>query len=475
MKTIVILLKNIFLLTLLMGFQKKIIAQEDTSQQPIEQHLHVYYVQNPATDQFHRIDPNRINSGQSLFGGNPEMEIAQTLLQEIFNSTRDISFQQSINETLHASSNTIALFLYYDNEPLNEAYTSETWNNCIENGHFSSCITMENGNEYTRIIHYGSNQMNKNGIEFTKNRIVELLSNSGNFGDQINERATRRPTSSPSIPRRCRQKSFTIPGTYEEFENAVTEWMAGCVVTNSIRDDTGTAMNRHEFLVHGNPTLIQVWNRIRERQGDVLIDATHISNGHRTQEISFSDANRRIPIIEEPDDFEVTSINPPVEETIQSGVQSRPEIPAEPNPNGLFRGSLSSGLKYLIEGYGHTLGEQYDGLVYQSRLHGFLDSFARAAEMLDINNLQVRGSSLIRTTSPLPNDIIRNHGHPTYLEGYRQGRSDAYNSLRNLEQISHVEGPIRYQSTEMLLLLKSTYENNRTSIYNALRRTIPSR
>lgn len=284
------------------------------------------------------------------------------------------------------------------------------------------------------------------------------------------ERAVQRSASHNSVARRCRQRLFAIPQSYLAFENAIAQWQARCVVTDSIRDERGLPMNRHESLVHGNPTLIAVWNRIHGRDGNVLISARHISNGHRTQEIYFDIVRRVIPQIEEPDDFDIEPILP--DRHVPEGSQPIPELPEPPDPRDLrpsldLSKALRSGLIYLLKGYRRSIAQQNDSLVYQSRLKGFLDSIAIAAASLDMNNLQIRGSSLIDITGPLPSDIRRNHSHPTYLRGYRRGRTDAYNSLRNKEQLARVEGPIRYRSTEYLLLLKSTYQG-RSQIYDAL-------
>ena len=309
------------------------------------------------------------------------------------------------------------------------------------------------------------------------------------------ERLLQRGASNQSIPRRCRQRTFNIPRNYEDLENSVAQWMAGCVVTNSIQDDRGIPMNRHQSLVYGNPTLIRdVWNRIVGREGTVVISARHLTNGHRTNEIIFSIVPRRIARVRDPDDFEILQVSPIERSDLQTNSPTPPDIPDPPNPLSLLpipidrsnpRNSIrpdnllrvdrfmTQGLKYLLKGYLHTLGQQYDGVLYRGAVNGFLDSLARAAVSLNTNNLRVRGSLLIDVTSPIPRDIRNRYWQRPFLRGYRSGRLDAHRMLRSQENITLVEGPIRYRSTEMLLWLKSTYRT-REGIFNALKEMFES-
>ena len=137
--------------------------------------LMVYYVEDPSSDQYRLINPNEITSGQLLFGGNPEMEIAQNLVRDIFIPGSDSDFQQSVMNALSNHNKPLALFLYYDRGPLDESAASANWTNCLENGHFTSCVTAETGDEYERVVHYGANQMNADGLVLAKNRFIELI------------------------------------------------------------------------------------------------------------------------------------------------------------------------------------------------------------------------------------------------------------------------------------------------------------
>ena len=176
MKTIVILLRNIFLLTLLIGFQKKIIAQEDNSQQLLEQRLRVYYVEDPNNDD--RPHPVRITRDSDIFGGNPNMEHAQTLIRAIF-GTGELHdpFREQLANGLRTFRKPMAIFIYNDIEPLEQGVSS-MWVNCIDNQHFFSCATISGNNNYQRILHYGTQQLNNEEIAFSKAGIIRLLTQS---------------------------------------------------------------------------------------------------------------------------------------------------------------------------------------------------------------------------------------------------------------------------------------------------------
>ena len=154
----------------------------------LRDHLMVYYVEDPSSDQYLLINPNEITSGQLLFGGNPEMEIAQNLVRDIFIPGSDSDFQQSVMNALSNRNKPHALFLYYDRGPLDESAASANWTNCLENGHFTSCVTVEAGDEFAGIVHYGANQINSDGLALAKNRILDLLGTTNSQGAQIARR-----------------------------------------------------------------------------------------------------------------------------------------------------------------------------------------------------------------------------------------------------------------------------------------------
>ncbi len=137
--------------------------------------LMVYYVEDPSSDQFRLLNLDEITSGQQLFGGNHQLDIAQTIIREIFIPAEGTAFQESIVQALRRQDRPLALFLYYDRGPLDEAVASANWTNCIANGHFTSCVTSETDDEYAAIIHYGADQMNSDGILTAKNRLLSLM------------------------------------------------------------------------------------------------------------------------------------------------------------------------------------------------------------------------------------------------------------------------------------------------------------
>ena len=160
-------------------------AQESNVDSFLRDHLMVYYVEDPSSDQYRLLDSNEITSGQLLFGGNPEMEIAQQLIREIFIPESGNEFQESVIEALRREDQPMALFIYFDRGPIDEASASANWTNCIENGRFTSCVTVEAGDEYAGIIHYGANQMNGDGFDMAKNRFLELLTNVVDGSSQV--------------------------------------------------------------------------------------------------------------------------------------------------------------------------------------------------------------------------------------------------------------------------------------------------
>lgn len=151
------------------------VAQDSNVNNFLRDRLMVYYVEDPSTDQYRLLRPDELSSGQNLFGGNPEMEIAQSLLGQIFSPSSDTAVQETVIMALRRYDRPLALFLYHDRGPLDEAVASANWTNCIDNSHFTSCVTVEDGDEYAAIVHYGSNQMNADGLTTAQNRLLSLL------------------------------------------------------------------------------------------------------------------------------------------------------------------------------------------------------------------------------------------------------------------------------------------------------------
>lgn len=241
MRHIIILLKSIFLLTLLIGFQKKIIAQEDNSQQLLEQQLRVYYVEDPNNDD--RPHPVRITRDSDIFGGNPDMEHAQTLIRAIF-GTGELHdpFREQLANALSRVRKPLAIFLYNDIEAL-EGGVSEMWINCIKDEHLFSCATVSGNDEYVRIIHYGANQLNNESIAHSKAGIIRLLSHSrgsGGWWDAVNEGTTE-------------EFEVCVPfvSDYEEFRSSVvanSEEIRYGMISRSNPEYAEEVIDRRPFL-----------------------------------------------------------------------------------------------------------------------------------------------------------------------------------------------------------------------------------
>ena len=167
---------KIVMLFVLLCYCKNIQAQESDVPSFLRDHLMIYYVENPSGDEYVLINPNELTSGNSLFGNNPQMDVAQNMLREIFSPSTDTSFRERVVEILGRYSNPVALFLYYESGPLDEASATANWTNCIESGQFSACVTVEAGDEYAGIIHYGSSEINSEGLLAAKSHFLQLLS-----------------------------------------------------------------------------------------------------------------------------------------------------------------------------------------------------------------------------------------------------------------------------------------------------------
>jgi hypothetical protein len=103
-----------------------------------------------------------------------------------------------------------------------------------------------------------------------------------NFGE--------RPTAVQPPPRlaaRCYELRLVVPRTYEELEAAVERWIATCVQSRTVV--RGAPAHREHELVRGNPTLRQVWERIRDAAGKMLsIRAEYVWGPNRVESIRFS-------------------------------------------------------------------------------------------------------------------------------------------------------------------------------------------
>ncbi len=167
-----------------------IIGQESNTNGFLRDHLMIYYVEDPSSDQYRLVNPGEITSERNLFGGHPQMEVAQQLIRSIFSPGDNQEYQQTVIEIIRNYEKPVALFLYSNEGPLDEAVASENWTNCIESGHFTSCVTIEADDEYARIVHYGGHQMNNDGIELAKNRLLSLLGSDTNSSSEAQNGVT---------------------------------------------------------------------------------------------------------------------------------------------------------------------------------------------------------------------------------------------------------------------------------------------
>ncbi|MEX0290258.1 MAG: hypothetical protein AB3N14_14215 [Flavobacteriaceae bacterium] len=205
---------KIALVALIFGLQGPYLsAQPSNPSQIIQNRLRVYYVQNPNGDNDgHAV---ALDNMESTFGNNPNMERAQQLVRAIFDSREEHpQFRTSLARALRAASRPYALFLYDDTDPLN-AGVSQNWTNCINNGHFYACSTVDEGDEYGRILHYGAFQMNSENLDGTLAGLIRLLHHSrsrGGWWDRITEANTE-------------QFEVCIPfsNSYEEFRQSVVQ------------------------------------------------------------------------------------------------------------------------------------------------------------------------------------------------------------------------------------------------------------
>ncbi|WP_394750117.1 hypothetical protein [Spongiimicrobium salis] len=150
-------------------------SQDSDANQFLRDRLMVYYVEDPSSNQYRLLQTNEINSAENLFGNNPQMEVAQNLIRDIFTPAEDGSFQEDVAQALGSYTKPVALFLYYDQGPVDIEIASANWTNCIERGQFTSCVTVEADDEYAGIVHYGSNQMSQEGLLETKGHLLQLF------------------------------------------------------------------------------------------------------------------------------------------------------------------------------------------------------------------------------------------------------------------------------------------------------------
>lgn len=151
------------------------ITQVSNRAEFLRDHLMVYYVDDPSSDQYRLLDPAEIQSQRSLFGNNGQMDVAQQLIRELFIPGSDTSFQDAAVEAIAGHQQPIALFLYFDMGPIDEQIATSNWTNCLYHGHFTSCVTVETDDEYAFIMHYGAHQINSDGLEGAKNRLLALM------------------------------------------------------------------------------------------------------------------------------------------------------------------------------------------------------------------------------------------------------------------------------------------------------------
>jgi hypothetical protein len=91
----------------------------------------------------------------------------------------------------------------------------------------------------------------------------------------------------PRLASRCYELRLTVPSTYADLEAAVERWIATCVESRTRVG--GVAVHRERELVRGNPTLRQVWERIRDAAGKTLsIRAEYVWGPDRVESIRFS-------------------------------------------------------------------------------------------------------------------------------------------------------------------------------------------
>ena len=118
------------------------------------------------------------------------------------------------------------------------------------------------------------------------------------------ERGINRSGQTFNTPERCRFRTLVVPRTFGEFEGQIEHWMAGCVVTTSIRDERGLPLHREHSLMAGNTSLQGIWNVISHHAGTpVRIEAVYnrrtSAEGFHVRGITFHLRTRVVTVTEE--------------------------------------------------------------------------------------------------------------------------------------------------------------------------------
>lgn len=92
----------------------------------------------------------------------------------------------------------------------------------------------------------------------------------------------------PRLQPRCYSLVLKIPSAFQELEEAVKKWIATCVQSRT--EVRGVPVHREHKLVTGNPSLLDIWNRIlRSRVGqEAMLLAEYVWGANRAESIRFS-------------------------------------------------------------------------------------------------------------------------------------------------------------------------------------------
>ncbi len=244
--SIYINVQYIILLCMLSCYQIGMAQDGSNDSSIISQRLRVYYVENPNTNnESRRVD---ISNSSSIFGSNPNMQIAQQLVQAIFQENEQQSeFHESITTTVRGFRERVAIFFYDDTDGLTNNEVSNTWVNCIRSNHFFICGTQEHGDDYERIVHLGAHQMNSLGLARTQAQFLRVLRGaSGNTGwyDRVPESEASASAFEVCAP---------FKRNYEEFRQSVVRNSAELRRGMIYRSDSlhaGTVIDRRPDLRH---------------------------------------------------------------------------------------------------------------------------------------------------------------------------------------------------------------------------------
>jgi hypothetical protein len=105
--------------------------------------------------------------------------------------------------------------------------------------------------------------------------------------DRYTNPYTNKENSSPKLVPRCRSLDLTIPSSYKGLEEAVQNWIHTCTMSKT---EGGAPVHRERRLVIGNPSLIDIWNKIlRYRMGQkTTIVPEYIWGPNRVESIRFT-------------------------------------------------------------------------------------------------------------------------------------------------------------------------------------------